>query len=97
MDSCWGESPDPTNYTTFNARTFLQPQLNKASTRAELRAKGDVNPKDFVLFYQGTYVTQGPVVKDNTGEKRFIDDAVFPTVRFPSDHAVVSCHLCPSL
>ena len=22
--SCWGDSPDPANHTTFNARTFLQ-------------------------------------------------------------------------
>eukprot|EP00873_Tetraselmis_striata_P006544 jgi/Tetstr1/426808/TSEL_017023.t1 len=29
LTSCWGDVPDPANYTTFNARTFLQPQLNK--------------------------------------------------------------------
>jgi hypothetical protein len=28
--SCWGDVPQPGNYTTFNARTYLQPQLNKA-------------------------------------------------------------------
>lgn len=31
LTSCWGDQPDPTNFTTYNARTFLQPQLNKVS------------------------------------------------------------------
>lgn len=29
MTSVWGDTPDPTDHTTFNARTYLQPQLNK--------------------------------------------------------------------
>ena len=35
MSSCWGNHPDKTNYTTCNARTFLQPQLNKVCTATE--------------------------------------------------------------
>ena len=70
LTSCWGDTPDPTQHTTYSARTFLQPQLNKAAKKDELVAKGDVNPKDFVLFYpfdlQPTFVG-----KDNTGLCRF--------------------------
>lgn len=29
LNSCYGHYPNPRNYTTFNARTHLQPQLNK--------------------------------------------------------------------
>jgi hypothetical protein len=29
LNSCYGPNPDPNNFTTFNARTHLQPQLNK--------------------------------------------------------------------
>ena len=48
--SCWGDAPDPSNHTTFNARTFLQPQLQKAAKSTEKAGKGDKNPKDFILF-----------------------------------------------
>lgn len=50
LTSCWGDTPNPKNYTTYNARTYLQPQLNKACKQDEKREKGDVNPKDFILF-----------------------------------------------
>ena len=50
LTSCWGDVPNPKNYTTYNARTYLQPQLNKACKQDEKREKGDVNPKDFILF-----------------------------------------------
>ena len=48
--SCWGDAPDPTKHTTYNARTFLQPQLQKAARSTEKASKGDKNPKDFILF-----------------------------------------------
>ena len=50
LTSCWGDVPQKSNYTTFNARTYLQPQLNKACKSTEKREKGDVNPKDFIVF-----------------------------------------------
>ena len=28
--------------------------------------------------------------RDNTGEREFREDMVFPTLNFPSDHAIVS-------
>ena len=38
---CWGDAPDPTKHTTYNARTFLQPQLQKAARSTEKASKGD--------------------------------------------------------
>jgi len=89
LDSCWGPKPNPKNYTTFNARTYLQPQLNKASSKAEIRAKGDVNPKDFILFKAGGFSVL-KVGKDNTGNREYVEGLVFPTLEFPSDHGILS-------
>mmetsp|Transcript_15531 Transcript_15531/g.17906 ORF Transcript_15531/g.17906 Transcript_15531/m.17906 type:complete len:586 (+) Transcript_15531:46-1803(+) len=89
LTSCWGDVPNPANYTTFNARTYLQPQLNKACKQSDKRAKGDVNPKDFILFQKGIFnVLQ--TWKDNTGDGTFTENKAFPTLKFPSDHAILS-------
>lgn len=94
LTSCWGDVPDRKNYTTYNARTYLQPQLNKACKQSEKREKGDVNPKDFILFPQNTFnVIQ--TFKDNTGKKAYIEDMAFPTLEFPSDHGIVTTILEP--
>ena len=89
MSSCYGSEPDPRGYTTFNARTYLQPQLNKA-VRAEDTATSplvDRNPKDFVLFYAADFKATN-VAKDNTGTGAYDGAIVFPTLQFPSDHAI---------
>lgn len=94
LTSCWGDVPNPSNYTTYNARTYLQPQLNKACKSTEKRLKGDVNPKDFIVFPK----TDFRVVKtwkDNTGKKDYIEDMAFPTLEFPSDHGLLSTILEP--
>merc|ERR1711998_428672 len=46
----------PLAHTTFNARTYLQPQLNKATKLEERETSPltDRNPKDFILFKEGT-------------------------------------------
>jgi len=85
--ACWGKV-DPSHYTTFNARTYLQPQLNKAAKSTELAEKGDRNPKDFLLFTD--HFTAGKVWRDNTGRGEYDNDIVFPTLDFPSDHAAVA-------
>lgn len=92
LDSCWGLEPNPQEYTTYNARTYLQPQLNKASSKEEIREKGDVNPKDFIIFKKGTFKTD-KVQKDNTGDREYIEGMVFPTLTFPSDHGILSTDL----
>lgn len=94
LTSCWGDVPNPTNYTTFNSRTYLQTQLNKACKKSDKRANGDVNPKDFILFGKKDFkVVQ--TWKDNTGEKKYIEDMAFPTLSFPSDHGISTTILDP--
>ena len=94
LTSCWGDKPNPKNYTTYNARTYLQPQLNKACKQDEKREKGDVNPKDFILFGKNDFdVVQ--TWKDNTGEKKYVEDMAFPTLQFPSDHGILATVLQP--
>uniref|UniRef100_A0A6U1J5H5 Endonuclease/exonuclease/phosphatase domain-containing protein n=1 Tax=Tetraselmis chuii TaxID=63592 RepID=A0A6U1J5H5_9CHLO len=94
LTSCWGDVPDPANYTTFNARTFLQPQLNKAVRMAERKTSSltDRNPKDFILFSKEHFVKE-VTIKDNTGAKSYDEDMPFPTLDFPSDHGVVASAL----
>jgi len=87
LSACWGKV-DPQMYTTFNARTYLQPQLNKAAKSTELAEKGDRNPKDFVLFTN--HFTSAQVWRDNTGKGEYDNDIVFPTLDFPSDHAALA-------
>merc|ERR1711959_842502 len=93
--SCWVKV-DPQQYTTFNARTYLQPQLNKAAKSTELAEKGDRNPKDFILFTD--HFSSADVWRDNTGKGEYNNDMVFPTLDFPSDHAALSSdlYLAPS-
>jgi hypothetical protein len=89
LNSCYGTDPDPKYYTTFHARTHLQPQLNKAVAFHEKDLKGDKNPKDFIVFFASDFqVTR--THKDNTGERKYIDNMIFPTLAFPSDHAITS-------
>jgi len=91
LSSCFGDKPNPSNYTTFNARTYLQAQLNKACKSSE-KTKGDINPKDFILFDKKT-MSAGKWIKDNTGNKEYKENIVFPTLTFPSDHGVLSAVL----
>lgn len=96
LTSCWGDRPDPANHTTFNARTYLQPQLNKAVKLSDLDAPGvgDKNPKDFILFPQGRFDV-ARTTKDNTGRGTYLEKTVFPTLAFPSDHGLLATLLLP--
>ena len=87
--SCWGDAPDPSNHTTYNARTFLQPQLQKAARSTEKASRGDKNPKDFILFPRAAYRVVA-TTKDNTGRRQYTEGMVFPTLQFPSDHGLVA-------
>jgi hypothetical protein len=92
LNSCYGPRPNPMNFTTFHARTHLQPQLNKAVKLEEKDVKGDKNPKDFILFFSSDFAIKS-TTKDNTGELKYIENMVFPTLFFPSDHGVTSTTL----
>lgn len=89
LSSCYTQHPNPANFTTFHARTYLQPQLNKAITFEEKDQKGDKNLKDYILYFETDYDLL-ETHKDNTGEKKYIEGMVFPTLQFPSDHGITS-------
>jgi hypothetical protein len=96
LTSCWGATVNPSNYTTYNARTYLQPQLNKACRQSEKRSNGDVNPKDFILFPKSHFkVIQ--TWKDNTGKRQYIEEMAFPTLDFPSDHGILATVIEPTI
>ena len=71
--------------TTYNARTSLQPQFHKAVKLENLHNKSSKNPKDHII---GTFHAVNPCMRDNTGNKEFVDQP-FPSSVFPSDHAIV--------
>ena len=97
LTSIYGDDVDEDFFTTFNARTYLQPQLNKAARAEEKAEKGDRNPKDFVLLSPGAFAVRS-VWRDNKGDGRTYDDEmVFPTLSFPSDHGILSADLVPLL
>jgi hypothetical protein len=77
LTSCWGDVPQPSNYTTFNARTYLQPQLNKACKSTEKRAKGDVNPKDFIIFRKGDFEVMKTWKVSNTNSTCYLSPMKF--------------------
>jgi hypothetical protein len=76
-------------------QTHLQTQLNKAVRLAEKDTLGDRNPKDFIVFYASQFSVR-QTLKDNTGERRYVEGMVFPTLQFPSDHGIVSTVLVPA-
>ena len=88
------ETIDAADCTTFNARTYLQPQLNKAVSFADryTNVNVDHNPKDFILFY-ADQLALVDTAKDNTGRKTYDEDIMFPTLAFPSDHGISSATL----
>ena len=54
MAICWGSAPEELSAagcTTYNARTYLQPQLNKAVGRAEVAGSTHRHLKDYLLCY----------------------------------------------
>ena len=71
------------NFLTLQAVSF-----------ADKDKKGDKNPKDFIIFF-GPDFTVRAVGRDNTGGGRgaYVDDMVFPSLTFPSDHGVTSAIL----
>ena len=77
-------------WTTFKARTFVQPQFQKAVLSEHLAEEADRGPKDHILAYQGAYWVGAS--RDTTGELEFLD-APLPSGIFPSDHALVYAQL----
>merc|ERR1712228_72705 len=97
VDTCF-DGVLPTQYTVNSARTYLQPQLNKAVKKEDIVKDGvDFRaPKDFILFgTNGIGLVEESTLVDNTGRGEYDSDIdhVMPTQDFPSDHAIVSVQL----
>ena len=83
--------------TTMNARTFCQPQLQKAVRLSEFD-KGDCNPKDYVVFYANQFEGVKTNI-DKTGDGGLALGAAtpdgspvhtpLPSLVWPSDHVAV--------
>ena len=56
--------------------------------------KGDRNPKDFILVNKGRF-THFTTTKDNTGDRKYIENSPFPSLGFPSDHGIVFTTMQP--
>jgi len=95
LRTCFQDGKDLSEcFTCCNARTFLQPQLNKAIRSSDKLSKGDLNPKDHILFQRNAYEVLA-CYKDNTGQRRYVERECFPTLHFPSDHGIVCAVLKP--
>merc|ERR1712070_740579 len=56
LRSCWPENKSMAECcTTCHARTYLQPQLNKAVRSVEKITKGDLSPKDHILVQSDAF------------------------------------------
>jgi hypothetical protein len=94
LTTATGDEPDQSITTSASARTFLQPQLHKAVTAAEIASDADTHPKDHILFPKGRFPGTEGMTRDNTGEGRYDAGIVLlPTLAFPSDHCLVRAHL----
>jgi hypothetical protein len=93
MSSLWDSLPLQAISTTCNARTLLQTQLNKAVALGDRAGSQHRHLKDWILSYEEQVQRFTNIGRDNTGRRRFVEDTVFPTLDFPSDHAVIFARL----
>lgn len=93
--SCFGDRAPL--ISTFNARTFLQPQIQKAVKYDDRKTSKltDRNPKDFLIFSKSRFSHASDTKLDNTGEGRFQEDLFIPSFTFPSDHSILKTTLTP--
>lgn len=94
----YGQMPNNLKHTVNSARTYLQPQLNKAVKREDI-TKQNVDfraAKDYIVFADKQFdAKKGCTVVDNQGNGKYEEklEYVIPSQQFPSDHAIISAHL----
>ena len=94
LSSCWAGRDDAAGlWTTFSARTLLQPQVHKAVAAAAAGGAEHRRLRDWVVFPAGRAALAGPAERDNTGRGALAEVRTVPSAAFPSDHAVVSVRL----
>ena len=77
-------------WTTFKARTYVQPQFQQAVLCANLKEEAVMAPEDHILVREDSYFVKA--MRDTTGRKTFYEKPL-PTREFPSDHAIVAAEL----
>ena len=92
LGSCWQGQDLRGLWTTFNARTYLQPQLHKAVGLEGVLDRRHMRLRDWVVFRAGQLAVVA-VERDNTGRRGGFERRVMPSQAFPSDHAVVAAVL----
>lgn len=91
ITSCWNSFTAAGAWTSCAARTFLQPQLQKAQPHEKVLEKQNTNLKDWIIFY-ASQLQLISLTRDNTGQGHF-EQKVIPTITFPSDHVLVKAML----
>ena len=89
LGSCWDGQDLRGLWTTFNARTYLQPQLHKAVGLEGVLDRRHMRLRDWVVFRAGQLAVAG-VERDNTGRRGCFLARAMPSEGFPSDHAIVA-------
>ncbi len=88
LGSCWDGQDLRGLWTTFNARTYLQPQLHKAVGLEGVLDRRHMRLRDWVVFRAGQLAVAG-VERDNTGVRGCFLPRAMPSEGFPSDHSIV--------
>jgi hypothetical protein len=89
LSTCFGDRPAASDYTSFVARSSLQGQLHKAVPYSTVADHACKEPKDVVLYRPSDY-GRAKCWKDCMGDGSWRQDAVMPSITFPSDHAIVA-------
>ena len=92
LGSCWQGQDLRGLWTTFNARTYLQPQLHKAVGLEGVLDRRHMRLRDWLVFRAGQLAVAA-VERDNTGRRGRFESRVMPSQAFPSDHAIVAATL----
>ena len=92
LGSCWQGQDLRGLWTTFNARTYLQPQLHKAVGLEGVLDRRHMRLRDWLVFRAGQLAVAA-VERDNTGRRGRFESRVMPSQAFPSDHAIVAARL----
>ena len=101
LGSCWDGEDLAGVWTTFSARTPLQPQLHKAVGPAAASDPRHRRLRDWIVFRRDQIAIAagagcGGVRRDNTGRGELAEMRAMatPSAAFPSDHAIVAATLC---
>ncbi len=99
LSSCWDGACDRAGlWTSFRARTALQPQLHKAVPPAAARGRRHLRLRDWIVF-AGARLAVRDVARDNTGRGELLDPSDPPAPAAAAAgglHMAAPCASAPS-